>query len=699
MSGSSTVPNGGAHERIAKLEAKVSELQSMLAGQAAWMSDMQQEVIAGLREISGVIQGQASHTEWLTSLERWVSSCVTTLANFGAQPLPEAPSESSGTIDISGALMTRIEVATVMDWISSVGQVSEAPLVSVALATHNRPELLLHAIDSVRRQTYPHFELVVTDDSDSEESQDLLDSIDDHRLRVVRTPARRGAGAAFNIGLEAATGDIVTFLDDDNMMHPEWLRSVVWAFATFPDVDALYGARVNEDPGAQHGVRSGMLPTLEFARYDRARHERANYIDRNTIALRSSLRHIRYDESLRAAFDWDHSLRLFARAEPLALPALSCYYRTVVPHRLSDSSETPESVRRIRSRAHTSRPLRVLVHTAMYPVIPETYIGEDIDALEQAGAIVTVSAVQEAVSQAEGVPPSRLDVDAVIEEHKPDVVLMHWATHAEGELGRMEKHNQPFVCRVHSFDVERERVQRILNHPLCVGVFAHPHHLEQLPAGVLPLIPTVSPRTIIPESPAERGLVLSVSAGLPKKDFAFLVESLAQVSDVDRMIILAGSNGLDEVPASVEQLVAEVDPSIAVRVNVPRAQALETIARASVLVYTLQVGVTMGYPMSIVEAMLCGTIPIAPDRPEARAIVGPGLRAYRDSADIVRHIREVAKGGDAVEHERRALIQLAQRHRDPIELVRLHDALRDKLTEWRAKRVEHDPGRRFGDGI
>ena len=87
MSGSSTVPNGGAHERIAKLEAKVSELQSMLAGQAAWMSDMQQEVIAGLQEISGVIQGQASHTEWLTSLERWVSSCVTTLANFGAQPL------------------------------------------------------------------------------------------------------------------------------------------------------------------------------------------------------------------------------------------------------------------------------------------------------------------------------------------------------------------------------------------------------------------------------------------------------------------------------------------------------------------------------------------------------------------------------------------------------------------------------------
>ena len=94
-----------------------------------------------------------------------------------------------------------------------------------------------------------------------------------------------GAGAAFNSGLEAATGDIVTFLDDDNMMHPEWLRSVVWAFATFPDVNALYGAHVDEDPGAQQGVRSGMLPTLESPRYDRARHEQAKYIDRNTTRV------------------------------------------------------------------------------------------------------------------------------------------------------------------------------------------------------------------------------------------------------------------------------------------------------------------------------------------------------------------------------------------------------------------------------
>jgi glycosyltransferase involved in cell wall biosynthesis len=137
----------------------------------------------------------------------------------------------------------------------------------------------------------------------------------------------------------------------------------------------------------------------------------------------------------------------------------------------------------------------------------------------------------------------------------------------------------------------------------------------------------------------------------------------------------------------VERLAAEADPTIAVEVNVPRAQVLQHMARASVLLYTLNPNAIMGYPMSIVEAMLCGTIPIMPDRPESRAIVGPSARTYRDSGDIVRHVRVVAEGGAAVIEERRRLVEVAQRHRDPAELERLYAAMREHLTAWRALRV------------
>jgi glycosyltransferase involved in cell wall biosynthesis len=220
-----------------------------------------------------------------------------------------------------------------------------------------------------------------------------------------------------------------------------------------------------------------------------------------------------------------------------------------------------------------------------------------------------------------------------------------------------------------------------------VSVFGFPHLLDALPPGVEPFIPTVGPGTRIPPSPAERTLILSASAGLPKKEFAFLAETMAALPEFDRMIVLARSNGFEELPVAVERLAAEADPSIAVGINVPRTEVLDSMARASVLLYTLNPQALMGYPMSIVEAMLCGTIPIVPDRPEARAIVGAAARTYRSGADIVRHVREVARGGPAVTEERRRLVERAQRHRDPEELGRLYAALREHLTAWRAVRV------------
>jgi hypothetical protein len=132
---------------------------------------------------------------------------------------------------------------------------------------------------------------------------------------------------------------------------------VVWAFSSFPEYSTLYGARVKEDREGPRRLLSDLLPVVEFAHWDRAAYECGNFVDRNAVAFRAALADIRYDESLVAAMDWDHALRLFGRAEPLALPAIACFYRTSNRGRMSLEPAAAADVRKVRDRARNSRPV------------------------------------------------------------------------------------------------------------------------------------------------------------------------------------------------------------------------------------------------------------------------------------------------------------------------------------------------------
>jgi glycosyltransferase involved in cell wall biosynthesis len=151
---------------------------------------------------------------------------------------------------------------------------------------------------------------------------------------------------------------------------------------------------------------------------------------------------------------------------------------------------------------------------------------------------------------------------------------------------------------------------------------------------------------------------------------------MARLPEYERLIVLASSNGMLEAPGEVEALAAAQSPPIPVKVDAQRHETLAAMARTSVLVYTLADDAIMGYPMSVVEAMLSGAVVVAPDRPEAHEIVGPYLRTYRTAEDIERHVREVMAGGAEVEAARADLRERAQRHRAPEEVSRLYEGLR-----------------------
>jgi glycosyltransferase involved in cell wall biosynthesis len=97
------------------------------------------------------------------------------------------------------------------------------PTFSIILPTCRRPELLARAIDSVLAQRVTDFECIVVDDGGAEP----LALPDDPRVRVVRHPHNRGLPSALNSGLDAARGEYVTFLDDDDELTPDRLSIVL----------------------------------------------------------------------------------------------------------------------------------------------------------------------------------------------------------------------------------------------------------------------------------------------------------------------------------------------------------------------------------------------------------------------------------------------------------------------------------------
>lgn len=224
------------------------------------------------------------------------------------------------------------------------------PLVSVVLPTYNRTELLRRAVDSVRVQSYPQWELVVVDDGGDGDSERVVGEAGDERIRWIRID-HQGVCAARNAALDAANGELIAYLDDDNVMDPDWLYAMVWAFDQYPEIDVLYGAFVVEDILRVNKRSSGFLPRTTFHPWNREALSRDNLADIGAIAHRSGLPEARFDESLREMGDWDLLVRLTAERDPLVLPAIACYYTTDAPDRLSGGPTHRADGEKVRGRA------------------------------------------------------------------------------------------------------------------------------------------------------------------------------------------------------------------------------------------------------------------------------------------------------------------------------------------------------------
>lgn len=112
--------------------------------------------------------------------------------------------------------------------------------VSIIIPTYNRAGTIERAIDSVLGQTYQDFELIIVDDGSTDDTQRIVDSYKDSRVRYLRTDERHGANHARNIGIQNAQGEYIAFQDSDDVWLEVKLEKQMNVFQMHDDVDIVF---------------------------------------------------------------------------------------------------------------------------------------------------------------------------------------------------------------------------------------------------------------------------------------------------------------------------------------------------------------------------------------------------------------------------------------------------------------------------
>ena len=219
---------------------------------------------------------------------------------------------------------------------------SEQPLVSVIIPTHNRPKMLVRAVESVLAQTYDNVEIVIVDDHSGSETKTVAERLAAYQNVCYFLSDGQGACAARNFGVKQANGVFVTGLDDDDLFTSHRIEKLV---AAYEDRFSLVAARstvftesfcpvIDEESG-----RTRIFPLRRL-------------LDNNRIGNQALIERSRFlavggfDTNFRARQDYDLWVRLVECYGPAKVITNKLYLRneSSLHQRISKSSKRKRGV-------------------------------------------------------------------------------------------------------------------------------------------------------------------------------------------------------------------------------------------------------------------------------------------------------------------------------------------------------------------
>lgn len=199
-----------------------------------------------------------------------------------------------------------------------------APCVSVVLPVYNVADYIDSAVDSILKQTFADFELLVFDDCSTDGTAARVQAMTDSRIRFFQNSQNLGRAGTDNAAIAHVRGEFIAKMDGDDLCHPERLARQVAYLKGYPQVNMVGGwmqnfgasSYLNQYPTTPEAARVLTLFTPP--------------VGNPSVMLRASLLregNMRYNAALRQAEDYDFFARYLRELRIVTLPEVLIQYR------------------------------------------------------------------------------------------------------------------------------------------------------------------------------------------------------------------------------------------------------------------------------------------------------------------------------------------------------------------------------------
>lgn len=229
------------------------------------------------------------------------------------------------------------------------------PKISVVVPAYNAQQTILETISSVLQQNFSDFELIVINDGSTDKTLELLETVQDSRLKVYSYP-NGGLPTARNRGINCAQGEFISFIDADDLWTPDKLELQLKALQQNPQAGVAYSWTIcmgnngnSFHPGVTESFQGNVYPNLLVGNMIAS--------GSNVLIRKEAIESVGYfDESLKSCEDWDYWLRLAPKWDFVVVPKPQIIYRLSSGAMSSKLDVMEKYQMKVLERAFTSAP-------------------------------------------------------------------------------------------------------------------------------------------------------------------------------------------------------------------------------------------------------------------------------------------------------------------------------------------------------